>query len=167
MTPKRDKGQVGVTALSKLLGCSRQGIYDALKDGRIRREPNGRFDVERVKSDWAQRSRAKIDSLSARIAERDANQEHHALVFLQSIWAHSLGGMALFIRDQGKLSPEITFRLLAGAFLIQWQTISESLGVPQDEPMDFSAPMSELITASGMKRLTKWLSEQPAVNWKE
>lgn len=174
MTQINDKRTVGVTALSRMLGCSRQSIYEAERDCRISREADGRFDPERVRRDWANRTRMKIDNYAARMSGQGSQRdqvlsEGEAVGFiqlLQAVWAQSLGGMALCLRDLGGLSPETVYKCLGTQFLMQWHLLSESAGLGWDShEIEMTGDMQRLLSVSGLKSLEQWLAKQPPIEW--
>ncbi|MDR4485309.1 MAG: hypothetical protein R3B95_19260 [Nitrospirales bacterium] len=174
MTQLNDKRTVGVTALSRLLGCSRQSIYRSEKDGRISRESDGFFDPSRVRRDWVNRTRMKIDSHSTRMSGQDSQRdqvlsESKAIAFiqlLQGVWAHSLNGMAQVLRDVGGLSPKIAYKCLGTQFLLQWNLLSEFAGLDWDShAIEMTGDMQRLLSASGLKSLEQWLAKQPPIEW--
>jgi len=48
--------KLGATALAKKLNVSREAIYRAERSGRITREKDGQFDLEKCKKQWVDRT---------------------------------------------------------------------------------------------------------------
>jgi len=58
--------KLGATALAKKLHVSREAVYRAERSGRITREKDGKFDLEKCKKQWMDRTQPKVGGIHER-----------------------------------------------------------------------------------------------------
>jgi len=155
--------EVTPTQLAKFMNVTRQAVLKAERAGRIRRKPNGKFDVDQAMRDWRDntdpaRGGKRIPVTEARQPPKVVNNEF--IDFWLQLFDQSAGPLAIELSKRTSLTPKEVWDFLGDTLLLQWVLVYEILGIPEDDLLDLHGVEGLLSNDEGQRVLEDWLREK-------
>lgn len=149
--------EISLSELARAKGVSRKAVYVAVRDGRITRNPNGKFHLEQTLEDWARNTHPFCGENHSKPQQEEERPFSHPLSNLHlAIFDTAAPLLALKLKTLG-LEVEQIHQVLLWTSWIQMESLSTYLPVLQDKSW---IPLGGILAVLGDEtRFAGWLTE--------